>query len=202
MDIQVNKQTVICFDLDDTIYNELDYLRSAYREIAKSLTQDGEKLLFGKMLSIYRSGGNVIDYLTETYACDRANILQLYREHMPDIEPFEGIYDLFDAIKKSSGRLCLISDGRPTTQRNKLKACTEKPDENNFRIIEDTFPDCSYTYIADNFKKDFITPNKRNWNSIGLLDNGKNIHNNTYDYANNIYSPKNLITRINEIAVV
>ena len=26
--------TVICFDLDDTLYKEIDYLKSAYKEIA------------------------------------------------------------------------------------------------------------------------------------------------------------------------
>ena len=30
---------VICFDLDDTLYKEIDYLKSAYREIAGYTTE-------------------------------------------------------------------------------------------------------------------------------------------------------------------
>ena len=33
-----------------------------------------------------------------------------------------------------------------------------------------------YIYIGDNPKKDFITPNRLGWTTIGILDSGQNIH--------------------------
>ena len=39
------------------------------------------------------------------------------------------------------------------------------------------FPNYEYYYIGDNIKKDFIAPNKLNWNTIGIKDtNSENIH--------------------------
>ena len=39
------------------------------------------------------------------------------------------------------------------------------------------FPECQYYYIGDNVKKDFITPNKLGWKTIGMRDvDSVNIH--------------------------
>lgn len=217
MDITVNNKTVICFDLDDTLYNELDFLRSAYLEIAGRVLEDDQNLLYAKMFSLYRSRGNVFEYLEQNYGCKKEQLILMYRDHLPNIEPFEGVKELFGEIKSKNGKLCLITDGRSTTQRNKLKAMgfitvfdeiviseeigTTKPSENNYIIIENRFPGCSYTYIGDNLKKDFVIPNKRNWHSIGLVDNGKNIHNTAFDFSENKFRPKELITSINQINI-
>ena len=48
MDIKVNAQTVVVFDLDDTLYNEVQYLKSAYLEIATTLEPADSKELFAK----------------------------------------------------------------------------------------------------------------------------------------------------------
>jgi putative hydrolase of the HAD superfamily len=88
--------------------------------------------------------------------------------------------------------MSLITDGRSITQRNKLRALgietffkniviseevnSEKPSEYNFRMVMDNKIAENFIYIADNPKKDFITPNKLGWTSICLLDRGKNVH--------------------------
>ena len=61
MDIKVNNNTVIVFDLDDTLYNELDYLKSAYQHIAQQLEPKDWKSLYVLMLSFYRCKKNVFD---------------------------------------------------------------------------------------------------------------------------------------------
>jgi putative hydrolase of the HAD superfamily len=37
IDFFVGDNTFFCFDLDDTLYKEIDYLKSAYKEIAQKL---------------------------------------------------------------------------------------------------------------------------------------------------------------------
>lgn len=218
MDMKVDAKTVICFDLDDTLYNEIDFLKSAYKEIAKHIVDEKWEFLYAKMLSLYRKSENVFEFLTSNYPISIDILLNIYRNHIPKIEPFKGVFSLLNAIKKANGSICIITDGRSLTQRNKLKALgiidlfdtiiiseeigTEKPNINNYKTIEDKFPNCTYTYIADNFKKDFIIPNQRYWNSIGIIDNGLNIHNNCFDYQSKKNIPKQLVAKIDCIQIV
>ncbi len=58
----------------------------------------------------------------------------------------------------------------------------------------------NYIYIADNPKKDFITPNKLGWTSICLLDKGQNVHEQVF--TNSIeYNPLFIIKSFNEINI-
>ena len=217
MDIKVDSKTVVCFDLDDTLYNELDYLMSAYKEIAKHISLKDYKTLFVRMLSLYRKKGDVFGYLSKEYGIEVNQLLKKYRNHKPSIKLFHGAMEVIKKIKAHNGVLVIITDGRAQTQRNKLIALgilnyfdliviseeigTEKPSSNNFETVITNFPDCNYTYIADNFKKDFISPNKLGWQTIGLVDNGKNIHNNSFDYSNKETSPNELIFKFSEINI-
>lgn len=219
MDIKVDANTVVCFDLDDTLYNEIDYLKSAYRQIAMTLAKENWKILYGKMFSLYRSKKDVFTYLINVYPTTSKEILlNDYRNHVPSINLFPGVRSIFDKIKKQGGKLAIITDGRSETQRNKLHSLgimpvldkvvisgeigTEKPNEANFKVIEAAFKNHTYYYIGDNFKKDFLAPNKRNWISMGLLDNGRNIHNNTFDYSETEGAPQKLIISYGELNIV
>ena len=88
----------------------------------------------------------------------------------------------------------MITDGRTISQKNKINALglerwfdekniivseefgSEKTDERNFRYFMESYPDCSYFYVGDNPKKDFVVPNRLGWQTIMLKDNGQNIH--------------------------
>lgn len=192
MDIKVDHKTVVVFDLDDTIYNELDYLRSAYKEIAMQLDQNNWMHVYSKMFSFYRSGINVFEKIATEYNLEIETLIAMYREHQPDIHLFEGVREIMEAIKAKNGKIGLITDGRSSTQRAKIRSLgissyldglviseeigTEKPDLANFRSIETSIIGNDYYYIADNLKKDFIAPNALGWKTIGVIDNGKNIH--------------------------
>ena len=54
-----------------------------------------------------------------------------------------------------------------------------------------------YFYIGDNPQKDFITPNELGWTTIGLMDNGQNIHTQTSIGGN--YNPQFWINDITEL---
>ncbi len=218
MDIKVDRSTVIVFDLDDTLYNELDFLKSAYKAISIQIAQDGYKELYALMLSLYRSKQNVFKYLTENYPIQFSELIELYRNHKPDIRLFDQVLEFIKIIKDNKGRVAIITDGRELTQMAKIRALgiekyldkiiisevlgSEKPAEANYKIIEDEFPDCKYCYIADNLKKDFVTPNKLGWQTIGLVDNGLNIHFQGYKYLENEYMPRDFILSYEELKVV
>ena len=186
------KTKYIIFDLDDTLMYEIDFLKSAYNEIANMLDNENHEELHFLMFTKYQKGENVFDFLTENYPkFSKEKLLEVYRNHFPNIVLNEGANDLLKEIKTKGYKLGLITDGRSITQRNKLKALgiedlfdkiivseefgSSKPNKCNFRVFQEDGID-NYFYIADNPKKDFVTPNKLNWTSICLLNKGNNIH--------------------------
>lgn len=218
MDIRINDGTAVIFDLDDTLYNELDYLKSGYRHIAASLQPDAWKLLYAKMFSLYRNNLNTFDVISSEFNVSKETLLTMYREHIPDISLSEGAGELLAAIKARGGLLGILTDGRSLTQRNKIHALgltkvmdkivisedigSEKPDERNFKTIELQLPATNYYYIADNLRKDFIAPNNRGWKTIGLLDNGMNIHPDSHLYMDRRHMPHEFISSFKEINIL
>ena len=218
MDIKVNAKKVIVFDLDDTLYNEMEYLRSAYSEIAKSVDPDNWLQLFARMYSLFRSKADVFEFVSSTYQVDKSELLNTYRTHVPTLCVFDGVLETMDKIKAKKGKIGIITDGRKTTQRAKLNALdiidridkiviseevgSEKPDERSYRIIEQAFPDCTYLYMADNLRKDFIAPNKLGWQTVGLIDNGLNMHFDGHKYFDKTNKPQQFVTSFEEINIV
>ncbi|WP_430967144.1 HAD family hydrolase [Spongiimicrobium sp. 2-473A-2-J] len=217
MDIKVDEHTVIVFDLDDTLYNEIDFLRSAYRDIAKYLEPVQWKRLYVLMFSLYRDKQDVFEVLAAKYNMDKKNLIMRYREHEPDIKLFPDVMEKLTQIRDKNGFIAIVTDGRKKTQMLKIKALgiskivdrvviseevgSEKPSIANFKIIEDEFKKSTYYYIADNLGKDFVTPNARGWKTIGLIDNGLNIHNNAYKHNKEQYIPHNFVSSFNEISI-
>ena len=188
---------MIIFDLDDTLYKEIDFLHSAYREIAAEL--QNEFFLTGVydyMLSLYKQKVDVFGEVIRHFhlPLQKDELLQCYRNHKPHIV-------LSDETRQLLGQLSslypigLITDGRSITQRNKIEAlglmpylCSEKhiiiseefhsakPSERNYRYFQDLYPEKQFIYVGDNVEKDFIAPNHLGWNTICLLDDGRNIH--------------------------
>lgn len=199
------KAKYIIFDLDDTLMYEIDFLKSAFKEIADFIDKKNQEELFKLMLIKYHEGENVFDFLINNYTnFSKEQLLQMYRNHFPNISLNEGAYDLLKKIKSKGYKLGLITDGRSITQRNKLRALkieglfdkiivsevfgSIKPDERNFKtFLENDIEE--YYYIADNPKKDFIVPNKLGWTSICILDNGNNIHPQNFEVADE-YLPR------------
>lgn len=218
MDIKVDSRTVIVFDLDDTLYNEMEYLRSAYIHIAKKMDPENWQLLFARMYSLFRSKEDVFEFVSAKYSADKIGLIKDYRAHVPDLHLFDGVLAVMQQIKMKRGNIGIITDGRSTTQRVKLKSLqilglidkiviseeigSEKPDEKNYRAIEEVFKDCNYLYFADNLRKDFVTPNKRGWKTVGLVDNGLNMHYDGHAYFNDSHAPEQFIVSFKEINIV
>lgn len=219
MDLPVNKQTLVVFDLDDTLYNEIDYLRSAYKEIAMRLEPERWQPLWASMFSSYRSGRNVFEIISKQYALEIDELIGIYRSHQPTISPFDGVPSLMESIRSHGGKIGLLTDGRSNTQRAKIEALnidqyldmvviseelgSEKPNPRNYKVFTSEFsPETAY-YIADNLKKDFISAKSLGWRTIGLLDNGKNIHVNATEFIQKqAYLPDQYIFEIKELKAV
>lgn len=189
-------ETVVVFDLDDTLYKEIDFLKSAYREIADYLSVYGVADAFDRMMAWYEAKLDVFGLINQTYGLTipKQELLAVYRNHSPGIRLDDTTLTFLQSLVAQGCRVGLITDGRSVTQRNKIKALglgrfvedddiviseefgSEKPDERNYNYFANKYPRSRLYYIADNPKKDFITPNRMGWTTIGLLNDGRNIH--------------------------
>ena len=211
----MNTKKAIVFDLDDTLVKEIDFLKSAFHEIA-TLADSAHLDLFHQMMLWYSNKDNVFQNLVDTYPTLELTVLKnRYRNHQPIFEQKEQINQLLVGLKAKGYLLGIITDGYSVTQRNKIKALeieplldliviseefgSEKPSVANYEIFHQ-FNASDYFYVADNPSKDFVTPNKLGWQTICLLNNGQNIHSQNFDIAtDSIYLPTFKVTEINEI---
>ena len=125
---------LICFDLDDTLCKEIDYLKSAYREIAGYAAEHCRGCsapvsvlahkAYDVMLAAYQEGQNAFDVLNSFLGLDLpiADYLYIYRNHKPKIALCEDVDRTLDALKAEGVRIGLITDGRSVQQRNKIEA--------------------------------------------------------------------------------
>ena len=200
----------IIFDLDDTLYNELDYLKSAFFDIANCIskkTDVNRALIFDKMLSYYFDNQNVFNEIIKFSRVSIAipDLLSIYRNHIPNIKLLDHRKGILDSLKSNGYKIGLLTDGRSKQQRNKIKALniehyfesiviseefgSEKPSKTNYLHFETLFGEGNYFYIGDNISKDFLSPNKLGWTSICILDNGNNIHKQNFNLEQD-YLPK------------
>lgn len=201
---------VVVFDLDDTLYKEIDFLKSGYRKIAELV----EKRFFYtandvyyNLLTWYSRGGNAFVRLNETYGLDNpiSDYLNVYRFHQPNIVLSDDTKEVLTRLKEADVMLGIISDGRVETQNNKIKALELsewissdlvlineeqkyfKPNHWSYdRMMLKCFekgiePDAKFYYVGDNPDKDFKAPNELGWDTVCLLDDGRNIHKQSFD---------------------
>lgn len=189
---------IICFDLDDTLYPEIKYVRSGFiaigvylnekRIIAKSPEQIADSL-FQTMNQQGR--GKVIDtYLKMQGAYSKALVkacVSIYRKHLPDIKLSDEVISCLEALTAHFS-LYLVTDGNLTAQRQKIKAL------NLHRYFKKTIPThqygvrcakpsvcvfqkiCSWegreftdiVYVGDNPNKDFVNLKKMGSTTIRI----------------------------------
>lgn len=163
---------VVCFDLDDTLYKEIDYLKSAYREIAGYAAEHCHgcsvpvTVLVHKayevMLAAYHEGLNAFEELNKFLGLSLpvGDYLYIYRNHKPRIALTEDVVQTMDALKAEGVRIGLITDGRSVQQRNKIVSLglgrwidekdmvisevfgSEKPALANYEYFMKHYPEC------------------------------------------------------------
>lgn len=212
------KNKIFVFDLDDTLYKEIDFLHSAYREIAQWVElKFSLNDIYPFMLRVYENKLDVFSLLIRTYdlPLKKGDLLDMYRLHFPIICLDGDIENVLNVLSLNY-RLGMITDGRSITQRNKYRALelgrfidgndlviseefgSEKPSEKNFLFFQDKYINTDFFYIGDNLRKDFITPNRLGWTTICLIDDGRNIHRQDFSCPE-VYLPQFAINTLKDL---
>jgi putative hydrolase of the HAD superfamily len=186
----------VVFDLDDTLYYEVDYVRSGFEAVALAISpQPLGQQLFEFMWSAFNSGirGRIFDQLLEHYphlnrTYSVADLVLLYRQHIPEISLLPEMEDLLIEMKARGIKLGVISDGPHDSQLAKAQALrinqyasvvilTDawghsfwKPHVRAFNEMArllDLLP-TELVYIGDNPAKDFYGPQQLGWHSVRL----------------------------------
>lgn len=168
----------VIFDLDDTLYSEKEYVKSGYKKIGEFIgREDAAK----KMWGYFENGKPAIDaYLEEIGEMDKKDeCLDIYRNQIPDITLYKGVNNMILELKTKGIKIGVITDGRPKSQRGKLKALGldkmvddiiitdelggiqfRKPNDISFRIMQNRWriPFEQIVYVGDNSNKDFHAP--------------------------------------------
>lgn len=190
----ISKNSVWVFDLDDTLYKECDYQISGYNSIAlliQQLYQQDVTLIIKKAIRDKKDVlQSICKYLNLPLSV-KDSLLWQYRNNIPKLILDARTKQALSYIEKSSLAIAILTDGRSVSQRAKITALglshydlyiseewgENKPDDKRFLAIMDKYSSAdSFIYVGDNIKKDFITPNKLGWITIGLKDDGSNVH--------------------------
>jgi len=177
---------VVVFDLDDTLYDELTFVRSGFRAVARDLAPllgASEQELFDRMWNVLmRDGrGAVFDAVVAAY-CGRPvkrlvrRALSVYRRHEPDIALSEDAEDVLERLRREGTPVYVVTDGNKLVQARKIKALglegrvngvyvthrygirRAKPSPYCFLKIRDRERAASrdIVYVGDNPNKDFV----------------------------------------------
>lgn len=204
------------FDLDDTLYKEVDYRNSGFSFIHSQIKELYKKDVSECINKAILSGDDVL-----VSVCKKLNLpmstkdsfLWMYRNHMPKIHLSDGAEELIIKLRRNLIQVAIITDGRAISQRNKLKSLglidiealiseefgDLKPQTNRFKYLMKKYnKEKKYIYIGDNPKKDFLMPKKLGWITIGIKDNGSNIHPQNLDLPEE-YQPKIWVNDFKEL---
>ncbi|WP_025209248.1 HAD family hydrolase [Hippea sp. KM1] len=175
---------VVVFDLDDTLYDEINFVRSGFAEIASYL---GDRKYFDFLWEDFmkKGSGKNIDNLLSVFKIKekKEKLIEIYRFHTPNIELNNDARAVLHYLKEKKISTAIITDGHYITQKNKFTALgldklidfvvftdyyhTKKPDLRPFHIVMSHFSKEKYfCYIADNPQKDFIAPLKLGWKAV------------------------------------
>lgn len=213
---------MIIFDLDDTLYKEIDFLKSAYRVIADNLEiHFGLSNLYNIMYALYSQKKDVFQEIIQDFRLPllKEDLLSMYRNHVPHISLSMETKRTLD-ILSSHFPIGLITDGRSITQRNKIHSLdlmiylrknehiiiseeylSSKPSIRNYRYFQELYPGKQFVYVGDNVEKDFVAPNGLGWTTVCLLDDGRNIHGQSFEKPIE-YLPQFRIKSIEDIFLI
>lgn len=186
---------VIVFDLDDTLYEELAFVRSGYRAVADYLSpilKIGADEIYEGLIAELQSGrtGAFDRYLHKQGIYGKQWIkkcLAVYRGHKPSLTLFPEAIDCLNRLHDHL--LYVVTDGNHLVQRKKylalglefyVRRCfftyahglhRSKPSPYCFEKIcqLEKVPPASVVYVADNPHKDFVGIKPLGFKTIRVL---------------------------------
>lgn len=217
---------VVVFDLDDTLYLERNYAISGFRTVAEwAKTKLGIEGLFEVAWAQFLHGdrSRIFDAVLRTYGLEPdpeviTAMVSAYRNHLPDIALEPDVLAWLATAPSDLG-LAIITDGYREAQERKIAALglpslgfdpifvTDiwgrecwKPHERAYLAVHEHFglSPQDYTYVADNPRKDFVTPNALGWHTIQILRPDR-VH--QFDSPGTGYSAGQQIATFSELSV-
>ncbi len=194
--VDLSRIEAVVFDLDDTLYPEIEFVRSGFRAVAASFENEMGPAADGyaRLSDAFERGDRrrVFDTVLRerTGAADNSleqRMVAAYRSHQPSIALHADAQRLLSRLT-GRYRLGLISDGFAETQRNKIASLgiagmldtillTDefgrefwKPHPRAFQELAGRWrlANESLLYIADNPAKDFVAPRALKWTSVRI----------------------------------
>lgn len=182
----------LVLDLDDTLYPERAYNFSGFRAVGRHLAaQRGISGFAECCISLFEAGarGNIFDQALAQLgaAADVAELLTVYREHVPEIDLFEDARTLFARVHGKLP-LALLTDGYAAVQRRKLDALgiaslfavrvfsddegrhAWKPSPLPYQRVMNLLAQEAeeFIYVGDNPAKDFVTARALGWQTVQI----------------------------------
>jgi len=218
--------TTVILDLDDTLYDEVEYCKSGFASVCERLASlpgaPTAPRIFEALWKQFSAGNRtktfnaaLDDLGINCYDRLIGELVRLYRTHVPNITLPSDSRDVLAQLSPKY-TLALLTDGFLPAQRLKVRALgiekyfktilyTEelgrdswKPSPAGFQKIMQTLnaPPYSMACVADNELKDFIAPNKLGMATIQLLRPSR-IHTQTSTDPN--AKPHNTIRQIADL---
>ncbi|NLM97161.1 MAG: HAD-IA family hydrolase [Halanaerobiaceae bacterium] len=189
----------VIFDLDDTLYYELDYVKSGFRAVSRYISSKygvSEEEFYQLQLDILEMEGlgKVFDLTLENFSLpldEVERMLAVYRSHIPEgIQLYEDAEYILKKLKREKKyKTGIITDGNSLVQWNKIKALSlidlvdeiivtddfgidkRKPAPFAYLKLLETFQIQAgeAVYIGDNPLKDFIGARKLGMKTIRVL---------------------------------
>lgn len=223
----IKKFKAVIFDLDDTLYPEIDYVISGFRvvssEISKHYNLDATMVLH-KMVDLFKLDrknvfNRLLDSLNVQYSDDYIMYLvDEYRNHIPEIRLYEDADYIIKYLYSKKIKLGIITDGYKIAQRNKIKALNIekyfdciiitdewgkeywKPHRRSYDVAKDIL-EVEYkemVYVGDNIIKDFVTPNILGMTTV-LISREEGIYSGNKVKVEEIYKPNYCVSSLYEI---
>jgi putative hydrolase of the HAD superfamily len=187
---------VIIFDLDDTLYEEMCYVKSGLNTVASHLSylfKIKKKTIYNKLLKVLKENGRgkVFNIICSYYKFKKKNLVKdlinIYRSHKPLIKLKKEAIKILEYY--SGYNKYIITDGNYLVQKKKVKYLKlsnyfKKIFYTNFYGVKYNKPSlfcfnkikklekCDWSdlvYVGDNPYKDFINCNKKRILTVRLM---------------------------------
>lgn len=194
---------LVAFDLDDTLYNEKDFVFGAFKEVSEYLSNKynlNSEDVHSDMVNILESHGRgkIFNIICDNYNIneDIKALVQVYRNAKPKLKLYEDSIEILRKLKYNY-KLGLITDGLGYVQWNKIKLLEVENYFDNIIVTDDLGKEywkphimpfqnmaekfnllpSECVYIGDNPNKDFYGAKKLGYKTIRLIrEAGDHIH--------------------------
>lgn len=186
----------VIFDLDDTLYNEREFVFRAFREVSDYLGNKyklNKYSLYTDIIRIFNTKGRgaIFNQICAEYSVeeDVNKLVEVYRDSKPVLNLYKDSEEILGWLKANNYKVGLITDGISKVQWNKIKSLDLerrldkivvsddlgkdywKPHEKPYREVISALglKESECVYIGDNPNKDFVGARKLNIHTVRII---------------------------------